>query len=124
MVILSLLIIFIIVILYVIYSSVDPLDAAWMPKCYTYQWFGVRCPGCGTQRALHALLCGEVKTAFMYNPLLVVSLPYLITILIVDSKSIKEKHPKLHNLYLGEKAIWILLSVLIIYTIVRNYFEF
>ncbi|MEG0499640.1 MAG: DUF2752 domain-containing protein [Rikenellaceae bacterium] len=113
-----------IVVIYITYSCVDPLDAAWMPKCFTYQWFGIRCPGCGTQRALHSLLSGDLKAAFFYNPLMVLSVPYLLMAIVLDSKSIRAKHPKLHQLFLGERAIWLLLAVLLIYTIVRNYFEF
>lgn len=36
---------------------------------------GFYCPGCGTLRALHALMSGDPVTAWSFNPLLIASLP-------------------------------------------------
>ena len=38
----------------------------------------IKCPGCGSQRAIHSLLNLDIKSAFGYNPLLVCTLPYII----------------------------------------------
>lgn len=100
------------------------MEAVWMPKCFSYTLFGVRCPGCGTQRALHSMLCGDFRSAFFFNPLLVLSVPYFMVALFLDLKRVKQKYPMLHNFVLGEKAIWVLIIVLFIYTLVRNYFDF
>lgn len=35
------------------------------------------CPGCGSQRAIHQLLHGNVTSAFYLNPLMVLTLPIL-----------------------------------------------
>ena len=107
-----------------LYKNVDPIDACYMPKCLSYTIFGIRCPGCGTQRAIHAILAGDFKAALQFNPLIFASMLYIITTVILDMKSVKAKHPKLHNLFLGQKAISILLCVLLIYTILRNIFAF
>lgn len=112
------------VIIFVIYRSTNPYDAQWMPKCLSYTWFGIRCPGCGTQRALHSLFAGDFKAAFLYNPLLILSVPYFVSVLLLDVKSVRKRYPKIHHLMLSQRAIWILLTVLLIYTLVRNYFEF
>lgn len=95
-----------------------------MPKCLSYTLFGVKCPGCGTQRALHALFCGNFIEAISFNPLLVLSIPYMGAVILLEMKSVKAKHPKLHQTLLGEKAIWILLTLLVIYTLLRNIFDF
>lgn len=105
------------------YGNIDPTEVQWMPKCLSFTWFGIRCPGCGTQRAIHSLLGGEFRTAFFYNPLLVLSIPYIIAVFILDLKFVKSRYPKLHRALLGEKAIWVLLALIMIYTVARNFFE-
>lgn len=47
------------------------------PPCPFHALTGLYCPGCGSTRALHALLHGEVVQALAMNPLLVVALPVL-----------------------------------------------
>ena len=39
---------------------------------------GYHCPGCGSQRAIHQLLHGDIVSAFQFNPLMVLTLPILI----------------------------------------------
>lgn len=48
-----------------------------LPPCLFHVITGWFCPGCGSTRALHALLHGRLGTALEMNPLLVVSLPLL-----------------------------------------------
>ncbi|MGA9994581.1 MAG: DUF2752 domain-containing protein, partial [Pyrinomonadaceae bacterium] len=38
---------------------------------------GLHCPGCGTLRGLHQLLHGNLAAAFAFNPLMVLSLPFI-----------------------------------------------
>jgi hypothetical protein len=45
----------------------DPATTAWLPSCPLYTWTGWLCPGCGTLRALHALLHLDVVQALRYN---------------------------------------------------------
>ncbi|MDA0196174.1 MAG: DUF2752 domain-containing protein [Bacteroidetes bacterium] len=40
------------------------------PSCLIREYAGIYCPGCGSQRAVHALLNGHFKSAFNYNPLI------------------------------------------------------
>ena len=42
------------------------------PPCIFYAVTGLLCPGCGTTRALHQLLHGNVAEAFRLNPFLFV----------------------------------------------------
>lgn len=57
---------------------IDPnaADSPW-PPCPLHAWTGLYCPGCGSTRALHALLHGDVAQALAMNPLLVCLLPVL-----------------------------------------------
>jgi Protein of unknown function (DUF2752) len=49
-----------------------PVMTAFYPQCVFKQVTGLDCPGCGTTRALHALLHGSVVEAFHFNPMLFV----------------------------------------------------
>jgi hypothetical protein len=45
----------------------DPTVTAWFPSCPLFAWTGWLCPGCGTLRALHALLHLRVAEAVHDN---------------------------------------------------------
>ncbi len=57
-----------------LYSN-DPTTSALFPPCPVFALTGLMCPGCGTLRALHALMHGDIGRAWAFNPLLVVTLP-------------------------------------------------
>ena len=48
-------------------------------KCYIYEIFGVKCPACGATRMMLSLARFDLKKAFLYNPFLLVTLPYVVT---------------------------------------------
>lgn len=57
----------------------DPSAAGnFFPKCPSYAFLGLYCPGCGITRALHALLHGQWAQAFAYNPLAILAAPLLL----------------------------------------------
>lgn len=51
--------------------------ASYFPSCPLRSLTGLFCPGCGTLRGLHQLLHGHLFTAFGFNPLMVLSLPFI-----------------------------------------------
>ena len=61
-----------------IYFTFDPSKSGFFPKCLTMQLTGYRCPGCGSQRASHSLLHGDIAAAWRYNAMLVVALPVML----------------------------------------------
>ena len=63
--------------LVVLYSQFSPTNYSFFPKCPFYTLTGFNCPGCGSQRALHAILHGDLTAAVNYNLLFVVSLPFI-----------------------------------------------
>ena len=57
--------------------TVDPRTPGNYPLCLFLFLTGCYCPGCGTLRALHALIHGDPRSALGYNLLSVVTLPSL-----------------------------------------------
>jgi hypothetical protein len=47
-----------------------PATTSFYPRCVFHVMTGLDCPGCGTTRALHALLHADIGAAFRFNPML------------------------------------------------------
>ena len=60
----------------VILYRFDPTVARFYPHCVFHDLTGLQCPGCGTTRALHHLLHGDVAGAFRLNAMLFVAVPF------------------------------------------------
>lgn len=71
----------------VLYYKYDPEVYNFFPECPFHKYIGLDCPGCGSQRAVHALLHGHVLSALNYNVLLVLSLPFLLIHLLLKMLS-------------------------------------
>ena len=61
----------------VLFYVFDPATAGFFPRCPSLLITGFKCAGCGSQRALHALLHGDFAAAWALNPLLLLALPYV-----------------------------------------------
>ena len=55
----------------------DPATSGVFPPCPLRYLTGWYCPGCGSLRAIHQLLHGNLQAAWAMNPLTVVLLPFL-----------------------------------------------
>jgi hypothetical protein len=53
----------------------DPTDSWFYPPCLFKTIFGAQCPGCGSLRAMHQLLHGNVAAAWALNKPIVFGLP-------------------------------------------------
>ena len=103
----------------VIYGMFDPADYALFPKCpFLMLTGGLRCPGCGSQRAIHALLHLQFKEAFMLNPLVIISIPFLV--LLATASIVKGTHPEFYNKINSSLVSKLLLVIFILWWIVRN----
>ena len=65
------------------YYLCDPSSAP-APRCLLRTLTGYDCPGCGTQRALHAMLHGRVAEAWGYNPAVFFAVPLAAMYLLAD----------------------------------------
>ncbi len=53
----------------------DPATAGFYPPCLFKTVFGVQCPGCGSLRAVHQLLHGNLQEAWSLNKPFLIALP-------------------------------------------------
>ena len=62
----------------VILYNFDPAQSSGIyPPSLTRELGGFYCAGCGMLRGLHQLLHGNIRTALRFNPLIIISLPYI-----------------------------------------------
>lgn len=97
-----------------------PEEAGFFPQCPFHYITGLDCPGCGTQRAFHSILHFEFGKAFYYNPLFVVSIPYLLTGFYFEYLGGNKRYPRIRKFLFGRNAIFIVLAIIILYWIIRN----
>src|ERR1700704_6567241 len=55
----------------------DPATSGMFPPCPVHSLTGWYCPGCGSLRAIHQLLHGNLRAAWAMNALTVMLLPFL-----------------------------------------------
>ena len=55
----------------------DPARSLIFPPCPLRYFTGLYCPGCGSLRAIHALLQGDLRQAWAMNALTVTMLPFI-----------------------------------------------
>lgn len=79
---------------------------------------GLQCPGCGSQRAIHALLHGDIISAWRFNALLVISIPVLAVMLPVQF--MRRSRPQLYLKVFCTTTIWITFAVVVTWWIARN----
>lgn len=101
-----------------IYYTVDPGNTRWIPRCVFRTVTGWDCPGCGSQRMLHALLNGDFTGAWNYNPLLFCFIPLLLLYAILDL--FPGRFPKMFRLMHSPVTIAIIGVIIIAWGILRN----
>lgn len=120
-VIISVLTIFIVSGIY-LYAKYDPESYRLFPKCPFFLLTGYKCPGCGSQRAFYHLFNGDLTTAFKYNPLIMILLPYIITGIYIEYLTDRTKPHLMHlrHILFGKWAALFLALIIVSYTIIRN----
>lgn len=97
----------------------DPSTSRIFPPCLLHELTGWYCPGCGSLRAVHQLLLGNLSAAFAMNPLTVVLLPFLIYG-IASFFSFQLRGRYFPSLALRASQVWGLGSAILLFGIVRN----
>ena len=105
-----------IIALYALLAPANP----YFPRCLIRQITGFDCPGCGTQRAIHAILHGRWAQAWHYNAALFFAIPLIALLLAADA--MRNNHPRLHSLLTGRPATTLLILAIAAWWIGRNIF--
>lgn len=104
-----------------VYKTFNPSGNEFFPKCPFYASTGLKCPGCGSQRAVHHLLNFNIAGALWENYLLVISIPYLILGFHIEFTPNKtERILKWRKKLFGITAIYVIIVIVISFWILRN----
>lgn len=99
---------------------VDPTRTALLPPCpFKAVTGGLDCPGCGTTRAMHQLLNGNVAAAIGLNAFALLALPYLLYSWLAWALPTVSSF-RLPVLRVPAKAIYGLVAVVVAWWVVRN----
>jgi hypothetical protein len=110
------------VILVIVYGKFNPENSHLFPKCPFKVLTGYKCPGCGSQRALHYLLNLKIGNAIQANALLVFSIPYILLLFFSELLKLKSNFfARLYNILYSTKAIWVVFVIVAIWWLVRNF---
>lgn len=99
------------------YYSHDPSSGPSL-KCTFKVLTGYDCPGCGSQRAFHALLHGRFALAWSYNPMVFFAVPAAVYYLIIESG--RRRWPRLHAASVNPFIISAILIAITAFWIGRN----
>lgn len=101
-----------------VYFLIDPAKSAWMPRCMFHTLTGLDCPGCGSQRMIHALLHGDITAAWHHNAFLLCFLPWLILLGLSDTGIVKNQRLRkgLHS----PLAVGLICVAIVLWTFLRN----
>lgn len=97
----------------------DPASSGIFPPCPLHYLTGWYCPGCGSLRALHQLLHGNVRAAWALNPMTMVLLPF-IGYGMTSQALIALRGRGLPGIFLSANMIRALCSVIVLFGILRN----
>ena len=89
------------------------------PKCPFLLVTGLQCPGCGSTRALYHLLHLHPIEAFTFNPLLILTMPFLVYGFLGFTRSAITGTPY-RRLFIPPVYLWAWLTLLIFFWIFRN----
>lgn len=103
--------------LLLLYALVDPATHLF-PRCVIKSITGIDCPGCGSQRAAHALLHGDIVAAWSYNAFMVTAIP--IVALMLLAQAMPRRLQRLHRALNSPAVIWTWFIVIIAWWIGRN----
>lgn len=96
-----------------------PGSESWWLKCPMYQITGWQCPLCGLQRAVHALLHGDLLAAWRYNPALWLLLPY-VAVWLLGSCSERVACSRVYAWATSSRVVLAVILLLCIWGVARN----
>jgi hypothetical protein len=97
----------------------SPRDVSWIPCCPFHLLTGLYCPGCGTMRALHEFLHGDLGAAVSFNPMILVAVPAAAAALTAQV-AILAGGKQLSGWRMPARGCWVIVAVIAAHWILRN----
>lgn len=95
----------------------NPIETTWMPKCMWHTLTGYDCPSCGSTRAMHCFLHGDIAGGLRYNWFVLYSWPYFLFVALYEILRPRKMRPRwywhLAYLYIALYLLWWLLRNLL-----------
>ncbi|MCR5414102.1 MAG: DUF2752 domain-containing protein [Kiritimatiellae bacterium] len=88
----------------------NPTEVKCIPRCPFLAITGWKCPGCGTLRAIHAILHFRFLDAWRLNPLMILSLPTIG--LLLTSRKVRQNRFVSYTILAIVLLWWILRNVI------------
>ncbi|MDF7814257.1 DUF2752 domain-containing protein [Hymenobacter sp. YC55] len=102
-----------------LYFRLDPAQYPF-PRCLVHTLTGLHCPGCGTQRAVHALLHGRVGQAIGFNLLAALATPVLVVGVMEELRGWLSKRPHRNSFLYRPWFGWSVVIFTVLFTVLRN----
>ena len=102
----------------IVYFFYDPSSSRLFPRCLFLETTGIKCPGCGSQRAIHALLHGQVAAAWHYNAMLVTAIPVICFYLLVSLG--QNRWPRFYRVMFSRAVLFSLVGLILLWSVLRN----
>ncbi|MDR1332264.1 MAG: DUF2752 domain-containing protein [Tannerella sp.] len=108
----------------IVYFYYDPGESVWFPKCPFLLATGLKCPGCGSQRAIHDMLHFDFHGATAHNALLIPSVLYIL--LLLSGYAVRYAYPRSPFPFLIQHPVAIrsYLVLVLVFWVSRNVFGF
>jgi hypothetical protein len=93
---------------------------SWMPGCLFRSVTGWECPGCGMTRGTYALLHGQIRQAFAFNPVGMILLPLGLVAMGVELIGWIRGKSLPVRIYPGGRGAWAMAGVVMVWLVWRN----
>ena len=97
----------------------NPTTTGFFPVCPFRALTGLQCPGCGSTRACYQLMHLHPIAAFKLNPLMMLTLPFILYGLAGFTKSAVTGKPQ-RRIFIPSIYLWGWLAALIFFWVFRN----
>jgi hypothetical protein len=103
-----------------VYFLFNPADSYLFPKCPFFLLTGLKCPGCGSQRAIHSLLHLDLAGAAHHNFILLLFIPVIL--LLLYAYAVKNRRPDFYNKINSRYMILGTFAAILLWWALRNVF--
>lgn len=103
------------------YFFFNPAEINLFPKCPFHSLTGLHCPGCGSQRAIHAFLHGDIWEALQHNFLILLAVAVLLYKAFLWLLPYRRKDQmERKNILYANATPWVVFALVMLFWILRN----